>query len=109
MASVTAGFKCPPDTPPDTKMPNMTARPKPQLMLKKSPKAPRLSVFWATDASPNTYYIGYSTLSTLMNVALYDFTKINKHSILNKRSPPKISKWSFSKIAFFTSKVIQEA
>ena len=55
MASVTAGFKWPPVTPPETKMPSMTAMPKPQLMLKKSPEAPLLSTDWATDASPNTY------------------------------------------------------
>ena len=37
-----------------------------------------------------------NTLRSLINVAsqinvvLYDFPKINKHSLLNKRSPPKI-------------------
>ena len=71
MASVTAGFKWPPVTPPETKMPSMTAMPKPQLMLKKSPEAPLLSTDWATDASPNTYMNTEVNHSVLFSMKKY--------------------------------------
>ena len=38
--SVTAGFMCPPETPPATRAPMVTPTPQPQFMERKEPKNP---------------------------------------------------------------------
>eukprot|EP00092_Neocalanus_flemingeri_P055371 GFUD01065419.1.p1 GENE.GFUD01065419.1~~GFUD01065419.1.p1 ORF type:complete len:105 (-),score=12.89 GFUD01065419.1:52-333(-) len=57
MASVTAGLRCPPDTPPLIQIPIIRASPYPTLMFRNPPKnvsclAPLPSTTWPTAPSP---------------------------------------------------------
>ena len=109
MATVTAGLRCPPETPPLTRTPSITPSPHlgesqccyfiinlildfrqfgcyPQFTEKKSPLLPRDKTDWATEALPKVIRIKVPTLKSILGIGSNDNITMNVLSLIIHQS-----------------------